>query len=87
MQDVPFTKYTWGTGQNCAQQAHTVISAASRGQIRPVWDILHYHYTRRRGNVTVPYITAMAAQVRPEGGGGDYGSDERRLRPDSASEH
>ncbi|TCC08346.1 alginate lyase family protein [Kribbella soli] len=72
-QDVPFTKYTWGTGQNCAYQEHTVISSASRGQIRPVWEILHFHYTRRK-NLSVPYISAMAAQVRPEGGGGDYGS-------------
>lgn len=72
-EDVPFTKYTWGTGQNCAYQEHTVISSASRGQIRPVWEILHYHYTRRK-YLSVPYISAMAAQVRPEGGGGDYGS-------------
>lgn len=72
-QDVPFTTYTWGTGTNCAQQSQTVISAASRGQLRPVWDILHYHYARRRG-LSVPYITAMAETTRPEGGGGDYGS-------------
>jgi hypothetical protein len=72
-QDVPFTKYTWGTGQNCAYQEHTVISSASRGQLRPVWEILHFHYTRRRG-LSVPYISQMAALVRPEGGGGDYGS-------------
>jgi hypothetical protein len=70
--DVPYTTYTWGTGQNCAQQSQTVISSASRGQVRPVWDILHYHYARRRG-LSVPYITAMAESVRPEGGGGDYG--------------
>ncbi|MFD8382501.1 alginate lyase family protein [Streptomyces sp. NPDC059679] len=72
-QDVPFTTYTWGSGQNCDQQSHTAISAASRGQLRPVWDILHYHYARRR-SLSVPYITAMAEKVRPEGGGGDYGS-------------
>ncbi|MFI5694412.1 alginate lyase family protein [Kribbella sp. NPDC051586] len=72
-QDVPFTKYTWGTGQNCAYQEHTVISSASRGQLRPVWDILHFHYTRRK-NLSVPYISQLAALVRPEGGGGDYGS-------------
>ncbi|MFD8870945.1 alginate lyase family protein [Streptomyces sp. NPDC059590] len=72
-QDVPFTTYTWGTGQNCAQQSQTVISSASRGQTRPVWDILHYHYARRRG-LSVPHITAMAEKGRPEGGGGDYGS-------------
>ncbi|MEU0091975.1 alginate lyase family protein [Kribbella sp. NPDC006257] len=72
-QDVPFTKYTWGSGQNCAYNEHTVISTASRGQLRPVWEILHFHYTRRK-NLTTPYISAMAAKLRPEGGGGDYGS-------------
>ncbi|MFF5010280.1 alginate lyase family protein [Streptomyces phaeochromogenes] len=72
-QSVPFTTYTWGTGQNCAQQSHTAISSASRGQARPVWDILYYHYAKRRG-LSVPYIQAMAESVRPEGGGGDYGS-------------
>ncbi|MFJ2172836.1 alginate lyase family protein [Streptomyces sp. NPDC087851] len=71
-QSVPFTTYSWGTGQNCAYREHTVVSDASRGQIRPVWDLLHYHYARRRG-LSVPYITAMAESVRPEGGGGDYG--------------
>ncbi|MEV6796247.1 alginate lyase family protein [Streptomyces sp. NPDC051320] len=72
-QDVPFTKYTWGTGQSCAYSEQTVISSGSRGQLRPVWDILHYHYVGRR-KLSVPYITAMAEKVRPEGGGGDYGS-------------
>ncbi|MEU4605769.1 alginate lyase family protein [Kribbella sp. NPDC023972] len=72
-QDVPFTKYTWGTSTNCAYREHTVISSAGRGHIRPVWDILHFHYTRRK-YLSVPYISQMAAQVRPEGGGGDYGS-------------
>ncbi|MFJ2901796.1 alginate lyase family protein [Streptomyces sp. NPDC091279] len=72
-QDVPFTTYTWGTGQSCASASQTVISDASRGQLRPVWDILYYHYAKRRG-LSVPYIQAMAEQVRPEGGGGDYGS-------------
>jgi hypothetical protein len=72
-QTVPFTKYTWGTSTNCAYREHTVISEASRGQLRPVWDILHFHYTRRK-YLSVPYISQMAALVRPEGGGGDYGS-------------
>ncbi|WP_030354773.1 alginate lyase family protein [Streptomyces scopuliridis] len=70
---VPFTTYTWGTGQNCAQMSQTVISDNSRGQVRPVWDQLHYHYAGRRG-LSVPYITQMAGKGRPEGGGGDYGS-------------
>ncbi|MFG2648168.1 alginate lyase family protein [Streptomyces sp. NPDC048436] len=71
-QSVPFTKYTWGTGTNCAYREQTVISEAGRGQARPVWDLLHFHYARRR-RLAVPYITALAEKTRPEGGGGDYG--------------
>lgn len=71
-QDVPFTTYTWGTGTNCAPREQTVVSGAGRGQARPVWDLLHFHYARRR-RLSVPYITALAERVRPEGGGGDYG--------------
>ncbi|WP_328874589.1 alginate lyase family protein [Streptomyces sp. NBC_00287] len=71
--DVPFSTYTWGTGQNCAQQSHTVISAGSRGQVRPVWAMLHYHYNRRL-YLDDKYIAQMCFSVAPEGGGGDYGS-------------
>jgi Ricin-type beta-trefoil lectin domain-like/Alginate lyase len=73
-QDVPFTTYTWGSGQNCAPQAQTVISSASRGQDRPVWERVYNHYVLRRGLVA-PYTEQYAARVRPEGGGGDYGTD------------
>ncbi|MEV6497083.1 alginate lyase family protein [Streptomyces prunicolor] len=73
--DVPFTTYTWGTGQSCAQSSQTVVSSASRGQIRPVWAMLHFHYNRRIG-LDDKYISAMYYNlVAPEGGGGDYGSD------------
>ncbi|MFF7985123.1 alginate lyase family protein [Streptomyces sp. NPDC007901] len=73
-QDVPYTTYTWGTGQSCAQSSQTVISDASRGQIRPVWAMLHFHYNRRIG-LDDKYISAMYYDlVAPEGGGGDYGS-------------
>ncbi|MFJ2154684.1 alginate lyase family protein [Streptomyces sp. NPDC087856] len=73
--DVPFTTYTWGTGQSCAQSSQTVISSASRGQVRPVWAMLHFHYNRRV-NLDDKYISAMYYDlVAPEGGGGDYGSD------------
>jgi len=71
--DVPFTTYTWGTGQNCATSSQTMISNASRGQIRPVWDMLYYHYYGRLRR-SVPNIQAFAELGRPEGGGGDYGS-------------
>ncbi|MEV7884695.1 alginate lyase family protein [Streptomyces sp. NPDC002817] len=71
--DVPFTTYTWGTGQNCSQSSQTVISSASRGQIRPVWAMLHFHYNRRLG-LDDKYISAFYYANAPEGGGGDYGS-------------
>ncbi|MEU6143983.1 alginate lyase family protein [Streptomyces sp. NPDC047081] len=73
-QDVPYTTYTWGTGQNCAQSSQTVIGSGSRGQIRPVWAMLHFHYNRRL-YLDDKYISAMYYDlVAPEGGGGDYGS-------------
>ncbi|MFI6738947.1 alginate lyase family protein [Nonomuraea sp. NPDC050451] len=72
-EDVPFTKYTWGSGTNCAYNEQTTISSSSRGQLRPVWAMLDSHYRRRR-NLSVPYIQRMAQAVHPEGGGGDYGS-------------
>ncbi|MGW0870524.1 alginate lyase family protein [Streptomyces sp. NPDC002740] len=71
--EVPFTTYTWGSGQNCAQNSQTVISTASRGQVRPVWAMLHYHYNRRL-SLDDRYISQMCFSVAPEGGGGDYGS-------------
>ncbi|MEX3105605.1 MULTISPECIES: alginate lyase family protein [unclassified Streptomyces] len=71
--DVPFTTYTWGTGQNCARQSHTAVSATSRGQARPVWGMLHFHYNRRL-NLDDKYIAQIYAAVAPEGGGGDYGT-------------
>jgi hypothetical protein len=71
--DVPFTTYGWGTGQTCAPQSQTVVSSVARGQVRPVWAMLHYHYARRL-RLNVPYISEMAFSVAPEGGGGDYGS-------------
>ncbi|MCT9075455.1 alginate lyase family protein [Streptomyces fulvoviolaceus] len=73
--DVPFTTYTWGTGQSCAQSSQTVVSSASRGQVRPVWAQLHFHYNRRL-SLDDKYISQMYYNlVAPEGGGGDYGSD------------
>ena len=71
--NVPFTTYTWGSGQTCSQQSETVISSTSRGQVRPVWAMLHYHYGRRL-LLDDKYIAQMCFSVAPEGGGGDYGT-------------
>jgi hypothetical protein len=70
--DVPFSTYRWGTGQKCAPREQTVISAASRGQARPVWEVVLNHYEQRRG-LSAPNVAAIAAGLRAEGGGGDYG--------------
>ena len=69
---VPFTAYEWGTGQKCASSAQAVISANSRGDQRPVWDLIYNHYQALKG-VPAPNSAAYAASVRPDGGGGDYG--------------
>jgi hypothetical protein len=74
---VPYTPYTWDYGAPgiwSGSQTFTAASPDSRGDIRPIWEMLYNHYVRRRG-LHAPYIAAFAAKVRPEGGGGDYGPD------------
>ncbi|SDD35518.1 alginate lyase family protein [Glycomyces harbinensis] len=71
--DLPFTKYSWGTGQNCAYQEHTVMGAGGRGQARPVWEMVFHHYTARKG-FALPNVANMCGANSPEGGGGDYGT-------------
>ncbi len=66
--DVPYVTYI-----NCEYVVQPVISSAGRGTIRPGWDMLYNHYVNRMG-WTAPYTQQYAAKVRPEGGGGDYGS-------------
>jgi len=71
---VPFTTYNWGTGTTCAASSQTVISASSRGDIRPSWELIYNHFQNVVGGVSTTYSGQYAANVRPEGGGGDYGS-------------
>lgn len=68
MENVPFVSYS-----NCVGVNQTVISDASRGNSRPVWELVYNHYVKRKG-LSAPYSTRYAAKVRPEGGGGNYGS-------------
>jgi hypothetical protein len=72
--DVPFTSYTWRNGDSCALQTQSVVSAGSRGDVRPIWELVYNHYVKRQG-LSAPNVAAFAAKVRPEGGGGDYGPD------------
>jgi hypothetical protein len=65
---VPYTPY-----RNCDPGVNqTAISSASRGTIRPGWELVYNHYVVRRG-LAAPNVAAFAAKVRPEGGGGNYG--------------
>jgi hypothetical protein len=68
-EDVPWTNYT-----NCEGQAMTAVSASGRGTLRPAWELLYNHYARQKGLYT-PYSQRFAEMLRPEGGGGDYGSN------------
>lgn len=68
MEDVPYTTYS-----NCLGVNQTVISDISRGNSRPVWELIYNHYVKRKG-LPAPYSTRYAEKVRPEGGGGNYGS-------------
>lgn len=65
--DVPFTQYT-NSGFN-----NSVISSASRGTIRPIWDLIYYHYAAVKG-VPAPFSQQMAMLVRSMAGGADSGA-------------
>ncbi len=65
---VPYVTYN-----NCENSNQTVISTNSRGDDRPAWDLIYAHYGVRNG-ISVPNIGTYAQRLRPEGGGGDYGT-------------
>lgn len=74
--DVPFTSWTWNYGAPgvwSGSQTLTTAATSGRGGVRPIWESLYNHYVKRRG-LDAPYVSEMAAKVRPEGGGGDYGT-------------
>ncbi len=54
-------------------QTNPTISAASQGTQRPAWDLIYNHYVNIKG-LYAPYTTQFASLVRPEGGGGNFGS-------------
>ncbi|MEW2115100.1 alginate lyase family protein [Streptomyces sp. NPDC005474] len=64
--DVPYTTYTWRNGPHCVETKQTVISEGGRGQGRPVWERVYYHYAFRRG-MAMPNTGEMVARSRPEG--------------------
>ncbi|HTJ72348.1 MAG TPA: alginate lyase family protein [Actinospica sp.] len=74
-QSVPYTSYTWYEGAPgvwSGKQVFTAASTNSRGNVRPIWEMLYNHYVVRQG-LSAPALAKIAASVRPEGGGGNYG--------------
>lgn len=65
-EDVPFEPYSND------KVTQTVVSPVGRGSARPAWELPYNHYVVRKG-LPAPYTARIAAQGRPEGGGGDYG--------------
>lgn len=65
--DMPFTQYT-----NCAGETHTIVSNEQRRTARPSWELIYNHYAKVK-KVPVKWSKEFAEEVRPEGGGGNYG--------------
>ncbi|KAI5781566.1 putative GPI anchored protein [Geopyxis carbonaria] len=69
--DVPYTTYA------NSQVTQTVISDVSRGDIRPIWELLGNQYSKRLGlnaTWTLKYVDFVNAEGGgAEGGGGNYG--------------
>ncbi|WP_371674517.1 alginate lyase family protein [Streptomyces sp. NBC_00289] len=73
--EVPYTANTRRKGAIGGWSGTETASAAAGvdpAMQRPVWAMIANHYTKRRG-LSATYLTRIAAQAAPEGGGGDYG--------------
>ena len=68
-EDVPWTNYT-----NCENNAMTAVSASGRGTERPTWELFYHHYAKVKG-LYAPNSQRFAELLRPEGGGGHYGTN------------
>ena len=66
--NVPYLFY-----DDCNNDQDWGVSSASQGDIRPAWDLIYNHYVNLKG-LAAPWSQQYAALVRPEGGGGNYGS-------------
>ena len=64
--DVPYTPYI------NSDVTQTAISDTSRGDLRPIWELLYNHYVVLKG-LRAEGVRAFAEKARVEGGGGDYG--------------
>lgn len=74
--DVPFTAYVYVHGHPGKEKyrVQNRISPHGRGAARPGWDLIYHHYVNRRG-LSAPWTARYAENVRPEGGGFNYGGN------------
>ncbi|MBA2944546.1 alginate lyase family protein [Streptomyces himalayensis] len=73
--EVPFTPFTRKKGAIngwSGTETTSGVAAADPAMVRPIWAMIANHYTKRR-RLSATYLTRIAAQAAPEGGGGDYG--------------
>ncbi|WP_369364085.1 hypothetical protein AB5L52_12840 [Streptomyces sp. CG4] len=79
--DVPFTPYgrRSGTGHGRWRE-QSVLSATARGEIRPVSEILHNHYARRR-RLSPPVCHGHGREGARGRRGRRLRAPQRRLRP------
>ncbi len=71
--DVPYVTYEWHTGQAGNLMSQTALGEGTRGEMRPIWEMIYNHYANRKG-LRVPNVARRAELVRPEGGPGGHGS-------------
>jgi hypothetical protein len=62
--EVPFVACVDTTGK----YRHKAISAAGRGSLRPIYEMVWNHYQNRRG-IPAPFTQQAAEKLRPEGAG------------------
>lgn len=64
-QDVPYTAYNWGTGQNGAWQTQPGVSGAGRGSYRPGYELVQNHYANIKG-IAAPWSEIRVETHQPE---------------------
>lgn len=71
--ETPFELYEWGTGTNGKYSSHSVVSNATRGEMRPIWAMIYNHYANRMG-YEMPNVKAIMEKLGTEGGPGGHAS-------------
>jgi hypothetical protein len=56
---LPFSTYANRQG------TFTAVSTAGQPNLRPCWEVIYNHYVNRKG-LAAPFVTAIAAKIRPE---------------------